>query len=564
MSNSAFRQSGIAWVLISLAVAFGTTARGQPQAGGASSILQIQATTAADLRSWDAYVTHSRRAGDLQLRSTTRDPLVPGHTTERFQQFYQGVPIWGADVVRDADNGVATSIFGELSSDVVNLSVTPVLSAEQGRAALVGAGGLDASLLTEPALVIARLERGEHRLTYSAVVSGGGAVDRVFIDARTGAEVMRYSAIQAQTSAVGTGTGTLGDRKKLSVQAGDGTFTTFDTLRPPSIVTYDMKGNLAAARLVTERVGPLYVSDRATDSDNVWTDPAVVDAHVHIGWTYDFFYKRFGRSGLDGANGPIRVLTNALTQQGALSVTSADILGRYVFNAFWCGSCASGQGVMFFGNGVPETVYVLGAGQKRTYLAGSLDVAAHELTHGVTEHTSNLIYRNESGALNEAFSDMMGTAAEFYFQPAGTGLGKADYLIGEDSFRAYLPGSKSGIRSMENPGLYGDPDHYANRYLGTQDGGGVHHNSGIANQAFYLAIEGGTNRTSGLAVQGVGAANRDQVEKVFFRAFTVLLPASATFSVARQATIQAARDVYGVNSAAERAVTEAWTAVGVN
>jgi Zn-dependent metalloprotease len=92
----------------------------------------------------------------------------------------------------------------------------------------------------------------------------------------------------------------------------------------------------------------------------------------------------------------------------------------------------------------------------------------------------------------------------------------------------------------------------------------VHTNSGIPNHAFYLAIESGTNRTSGLSVQGVGAANREQIEKVFYRAFVFLLPPNATFSVARSATIQAARDLYGGGSAVERTVTEAWTAVGVN
>jgi Zn-dependent metalloprotease len=92
----------------------------------------------------------------------------------------------------------------------------------------------------------------------------------------------------------------------------------------------------------------------------------------------------------------------------------------------------------------------------------------------------------------------------------------------------------------------------------------VHINSTIASHAFYLAIEGGTNRTSGLSVQGVGSGNREQIEKVFYRAFTQLLPANATFSVARATTIQAARDLYGANGAAERAITQAWTAVGVN
>jgi Zn-dependent metalloprotease len=211
---------------------------------------------------------------------------------------------------------------------------------------------------------------------------------------------------------------------------------------------------------------------------------------------------------------------------------------------------------MVYGVGLPPGVTL--SGRAWTYVSGALDIVAHELTHGVTEFSSNLIYRNESGALNEAFSDIMGTSAEFFFQAPGDGPLKADYLCGED---VITPG---GLRSMENPAVRGDPDHYSRRFLGTSDNGGVHINSGIANHAFYLAIEGGTNRTSGLEVQGVGSANREQMEKVFYRAFTQLLPSNATFATARAATIQAARDLYGANSAPERAVTQAWTAVGVN
>lgn len=116
---------------------------------------------------------------------------------------------------------------------------------------------------------------------------------------------------------------------------------------------------------------------------------------------------------------------------------------------------------------------------------------------------------------------------------------------------------------MADPGALGDPDHYSKRFVGSDDNGGVHINASIVTHAFYLAIEGGTNRTSGLSVQGVGGANREQIEKTFYRAFTQLLPANATFAVARAATIQSAQDLYGGGSAAVRAVTQAWTAVGV-
>lgn len=220
-------------------------------------------------------------------------------------------------------------------------------------------------------------------------------------------------------------------------------------------------------------------------------------------------------------------------------------------NAFYAGG-----GVMVFGEGLPSGATL--NGQSWNYLSGALDVFAHELAHGVTDFSSRLIYRNESGALNEAFSDIIGVSAEFYHQPIGNALMRAEYLIGED---VVTPG---GLRSLANPQQFGDPDHYTTRYTGTQDNGGVHINSTIPGHAFYLAIEGGTNRTSGLSVAGVGAANREQIERVFYRAFTQMMPSDATFAVARVVTIQSAVDLYGGGSAVTRAITEAWTAVGVN
>ena len=132
--------------------------------------------------------------------------------------------------------------------------------------------------------------------------------------------------------------------------------------------------------------------------------------------------------------------------------------------------------------------------------------------------------------------------------------------MGEDTWT----GVATGIRSLSNPGSFGDPDHYSRRYVGVEDNGGVHTNSGIPNHAFYLAIEGGTNRTSGLAVQGVGPANRAQIERVFYRGFTTFLTPSSNFAQARQATLRAASELYGDSSPAFRAVQQAWTAVGVN
>jgi len=534
----------------------------QRDAQASSGAISVRATTVSELRAWDAFVTASDRSGALRLRSVQRDPLLPARVVERYDQFHSGVRIWGADIVRDSERGVPHSIFGMLSP-TLTLSVEPSLTGSAAREALLLVGGFESSLLAEPELVVLRLDSGNHRLTYTAVVSGEGDVNRAFIDAQTGGELMRYSEIQTQGAAVGTGTGVLGDQKKLSVESRAGVFVAFDRHRPPIINTFDMRGDLARTKLLFDRRLSYSESDLASDSDNVWSDVAVVDAHAHVSWTYDYYFKRFGRSGLDGRNAPINIAVNAVSQQSALSLSNDDLFS-YALNAFWCGRCGpGGQGVMNFGSGIPSGYYLSSNGNNYTHFSGALDIAAHELTHAVTQATSGLIYRNESGALNEAFSDIMGKSVEFFYRPPGSGVGQADYVIGKDISRGVRPGSLHGDRSMENPGLYGDPDHYSRRYTGAQDYGGVHINSGIANQAFYLAIEGGTNRTSGVTVQGVGAANREQIEQVYYRAFTLLMPANSTFSTARAATVQAAQELYGAGGAVERAVTEAWTAVGV-
>ena len=140
----------------------------------------------------------------------------------------------------------------------------------------------------------------------------------------------------------------------------------------------------------------------------------------------------------------------------------------------------------------------------------------------MTAFTSNLIYQNESGALNESLSDIMGVAVEFDYQPLGSGLARADWLLGEDATQ-----SVTGGRNFITPNATGYPDHYSIKVITSADNGGVHINSSISNHAFYLAIMGGTNRVSGLSVEGVGFSNRKQIEKVFYRAFTQILTASS-------------------------------------
>jgi thermolysin len=515
-------------------------------AAAGEPVARVEAVAGAALRDWSTRVDRLLVAGELGVRLTRDDTQIPGRRHERLAQRHRGVPVFGGELVRQSDDVSTLTVFGSLYEGI-DVDVAPQLSAANVEARLAAKGGRPFGLRGGPELVVLPLEDGGYRLAWRvrAFFEEGFDVRQMFFDARTGDVLRDYTDLQTQ--AAGTGTGVFGDRKKISVATGGAGYTTSDKLRPPAISTYDFRFDVGRlVRFLNAGGSPadFTSSDLGTDSDNDWTDGALVDAHVYSGYVYDYFYKRHGRRGLDNANIPMHSVTHALNRNDWRQWSTSTVL-TFFANAFYMG-----EGVMYYGDGLPPGVTV--GGQQVNYLAGALDVVAHELTHGVTDYTSSLIYQNESGALNESFSDIMSTAVEFYFQPD-----RADYLEGEDAF---TPG---GIRSLQNPMAYGDPDHYSIRYTGPSDNGGVHINSGISNHAFYLAIEGGRHRL-GATVQGVGAANREQIEKVFYRAFTSFLPPNANFSQARAATIQAARELYGQTSAAATAVTQAWTAVGVN
>ena len=197
----------------------------------------------------------------------------------------------------------------------------------------------------------------------------------------------------------------------------------------------------------------------ATDSNDVWDtpgssspgQPALVDAQFYANVTDNYYQNVQGFNWTSHYSQGIR--------------STAHYSSRYN-NAFWNGS---------------QMVYGDGDGVNFQEFSGDLDVVCHELSHGVTEATSNLNYQNESGALNEAFSDIMGTNCEFYY---GTG----NWTIGED-----IDLQGNGIRDMSDPNADGDPSYYADRYTGTSDNGGVHTNSGIANHWYYLLVNGGQN-----------------------------------------------------------------------
>jgi Zn-dependent metalloprotease len=262
-------------------------------------------------------------------------------------------------------------------------------------------------------------------------------------------------------------------------------------------------------------------------------DLAVDAAHNYAGNVYDYYKNVHGRDSYDNA--------------GATIKSSAHYSTSYN-NAFWNGT---------------QMVYGDGDGTQFIALSRALDVDAHELTHAVTERTANLTYSNESGALNEATSDILGNSCEAYSKNGGTPNANT-WKVGEDIYTPNTAGD--ALRYMNDPAAAGDYDYYPTRYTGTADNGGVHSNSGIANLAYYLMVMGGPHPRGKTTVNvtplsATSSTSLDMAQKIWYRALTVYFTASTNFQGARTATVQAATDLYGAAAAAT--VTSAWDCVAV-
>src|SRR5262249_11441956 len=391
---------------------------------------------------------------------------------ERFDQFHRGVRIVGGDVTRQTTSSGTVSVFGMMHTGI-DVGVDPALSAERARDAIAAAvngrwfGELDPELLVLP------LSDGYH-LAYAGQAATSLDIRTVYVDANSGALLEEYSDF---ISDIGSGKGAYGDDKKVSARSASGTFLSDDPLRPAAITTYDMKGNLARTIAILTRQANVTTSDVGADSDNVWTDPTLVDAHVYAGWYYDYLFKRFGRRGLDGNNLRMAVFTHPVRQQD-IGSAPPDVRGLYYINAFFCSTCGpDGRGAITLGEGAPRNFF---AGIEVKPFSAAFDVVAHELTHGVTANSSRLngFQFSEAGALNEAFSDIFGVSAAFFQLPAGTAPVTASYVQGRD---LTVPAGLLS-RSMANPASTRDPDFYGQRNIG----GDPHFNGTIITHAFYL------------------------------------------------------------------------------
>ncbi|MET8028761.1 M4 family metallopeptidase [Streptomyces avermitilis] len=480
--------------------------------------------------------------------TSVRDVVVDadGGQHVRYDRTYRHLPVLGGDfVVHLAPNGSYRGADRSTKRAVSLADITPALSAPKAAdlatAALraANAGELLKKVTAKPQLVVDALH-GAPKLAWRTNVVGqdslGNPVARtVLTDARSGKQIDAWDSIETAT----------GDGKSLY----SGTVALESTL---SGSTYQLKdatrGNTytgdAANKTDLCVLGICFSRAPATlftDTDNHWgtgaasdRSSAAVDAQYGTNETWDYYKNVHGRNGIAG--------------DGKGSYNRVHY-GTNYNNAFWDDSCFC----MTYGDGDGTTFGPLVA----------LDVAGHEMSHGVTSKTAALTYSGESGGLNEATSDVFGTLVEFH---ANNSADSGDYLIGEKIVRSGF--GKAALRFMDKPSKDGNSADCWSSSVGNLD---VHYSSGVANHFAYLLAEGSGAKTvngvsydsptcNGSTVTGIG---RDKLGAIWYRALTVYMTSSTNYAGARTATLSAAKDLYGADSTEYNAVAAAWSAVSV-
>ena len=486
-----------------------------------------------------------------------RDSAVDADGTEhvRYQRKYRGLPVIGGDFVMHSRNGKVTGISQSLKTSA-RPGLAARISADQ---AIVEAGAHFAPrFLGAPTARAVVYARGASPVLAHEVVLRGFKPDQTesimhyIVDATSGRILDRWDDVQTAlpgpggsgscagaTAATGTGKSLTAGNVVLNTIKCGSTYQMIDSTR----------GNGATHNMAMKTAGMGAVF---TASINIWgnnlvsnSQTAAADAHYGVATTWDYYKNVHGRNGI------------ANDGKGAISRVH---YGRNYANASWSDGCFC----MTFGdgdNGATILPFVV------------LDIAGHEMTHGVTSRSAGLIYSGESGGLNESTSDIFGTSVEYYANNAND---PADYVIGEELFLNNANMSQA-IRYMFKPDL----DNYSQSCYdpATTPTAAVHSSSGIGNHFFYLLAEGavvpagfGAGSWANLSpsslvcngntsLVGIGRA---AAGKIWYRALTVYMTSSTNYAAARVATVNAASDLYGAASAQTNAVKAAWSAVSVN
>ncbi len=507
---------------------------------------------------------------EFEIMQRWEDDLGQEHL--KMQQYHKEIPIYGSEVIVHAEANTVTSVNGVYTSskNIENLKTIPSIKMEDVEDLVkskITSKFKDLSEKTdwlskkitqwEKELVYYSDDNGLHLAYHVKVYPHLGEWLTYFIDASTGKVINHYSNI-CKLHAGNIDNIACSEKYLHKCKNGHDHAISDSNLPPPdgpatavaqdlfgnnvSINTYEVGNgfymidgsrtmfNSNSSNLPNDPVGAIWTIDafntapqnndfdygHVTSGNNNWNQDEAVSAHANAGKSFEYFEDVHGRESIDGDGGTIISFVNV-----------ADETGSSMGNAFWNGVA------IWYGNG-DNSFFPLGRG---------LDVAGHELSHGVVQKTANLEYQGESGAMNESFADIFGAMID-----------RNDWKIGEDVVRpnAFPSGA---LRDMQDPhngastGDYGggwQPKHVNEMYTGSQDNGGVHINSGIPNHAYYLAAS------------NIG---KEKAERIFYRALNNYLTKSSQFVDLRAAAEKAADDLYG--SAEVSAISSAFGQVGI-
>ncbi|MCL2597320.1 MAG: M4 family metallopeptidase [Paludibacter sp.] len=458
--------------------------------------------------------------------SQREDELGFIHTN--YQEYYKGYPVDGIIIMFHQKDGYLKSITGNvatLKNIVIRLEISDIEATNIARKNL----GVTKVFRESPVQTVftQNLKNKQYYLAKKVRIESFSPVVRydVFVDANTG-EVLKKLSLIYNTDVQGTAQTLLYNTQTI----------TCDSLSPGSFRLYDNARRIGTYNGATwNPFGWDYipsVSMLYTNTSSAWNNNPALDVHWGMEITHDYYQNTFGRNSYDNLGGTVFNIYNPV---------ALDSYG-YQNNAAWMG-----EGIMVYGRG--------GSGYHPFV---SLDCAAHELTHGVTEYNGNggLNYQGESGALNESFSDIFGTCVEF------SALPNPNWTIGEDIV------INGVLRDMSNPNSKHQPDTYLGNYWAntnsSTDNGGVHTNSGVQNFWFYLLCEGGTGTNDLGNSYSVTPIGMVKAQKITYRNLMNYIAPNASYVSSYNGSLLATADLYGNSSAEYTAVKQAWYAVGID
>lgn len=470
--------------------------------------------------------------GDLQEKQVIKDQNDWNRI--KFKQTYMGIPVQGAAYTLHQKDGVIQKSTGVILPNI-DVNVNPKISSQE--AIDSGKEFLDNIIFTakgqevntawetsETSLCVIDISypkvSGNYRLAYKFILSDERDLNHpiaeiIYVDAHSGVVIQNVSNL-AHTSVEGiANTSLYGEQTIIADSIEENLFVLVDSTRGQGVIT--LNGSL----------------NNFTDEDNYWNNFNVGkeefggDAHYCSASYYDLMKNHFDWDGVDG--------------EGMSLISRVYGSERNFVNAFWDGTRAT------FGSGDCDDYDPL----------TTLTVVGHEFAHGFTQFTSGLIYRNESGAMNESISDCIGKALEYEYD-----FDNFTWLVGD---KILISDDVLPFRSMSNPNDRNDPQFYGGEdwQTGPADAGGVHSNSGVFNYWFYLLVEGfaGTNEVG--YEFDVPQLGMDKTFQIVFSMNTGYLTEGSGFIPSMIASLEVCRDLYGPNSAEEAAVVEAWRAVGI-